>query len=74
MSAKTNKFISQEVKKDYGKEAAEEIKETLQGEDEFDGGDKEFEEACTEDIAFDKARAEENAARARLQKERSMDG
>ena len=40
MSAKTNKLISQEDKKDYGKEAAEETKETSQGNDEFDGGDK----------------------------------
>ena len=46
MSEKTNKLISQEGKKDYGEEAAENTKETLQGDDEFDGGDEEFEEAC----------------------------
>ena len=40
MSAKTNKLIIQEGKKDYGEEAAEETKATLQGEDEFDRGVK----------------------------------
>ena len=32
---KTNKLIIQEGKKDYGEEAAEETKETIQGDDEF---------------------------------------
>ena len=45
MSGKKNNLISQEVKKDYGKEAEEEIKEIPQGDDEFDEGDNEFEEA-----------------------------
>ena len=40
MSVKTNKLIIQEGKKDYVEEAAEETKETSQGDDEFDGGDK----------------------------------
>ena len=42
MSEKTKKLIIQEVNKDYGKEAAEETKETSQGEDEFGGEDEEF--------------------------------
>ena len=40
---KTNKLIIQEGKRDYGEEAAKETKETSQGDDEFDGGDEEFE-------------------------------
>ena len=40
MSAKMNKLISQEVRKDYGKELAEETKEISQGDNKFDGGDK----------------------------------
>ena len=45
MGAKTKKLTIQEGKKEYGKEAAEETKETLQGDNEFSGGDKEFEAA-----------------------------
>ena len=45
MSEKTNNLIIQEGNKDYGEEAAEETKETSQGEDEFGGGYEEFEEA-----------------------------
>ena len=45
MGAKTNKLAIQEGKKDYGKESAEETKETLQGDDEFDRGDEEFKAA-----------------------------
>ena len=66
MSWKTNKIISQEGKKDYGEEVAEETKETSHGNDKFDGGDNEFEEARVEEIAFDRAHAEESAARARF--------
>ena len=40
MSAKMNKLISQEGKKDYGTELAEETRETSQGDDELVGGDK----------------------------------
>ena len=74
MSAKTNKLISQEGKKDYGKEAAQDTKEISQGDNEFDGGDEDFEEARAEEIAFDKARAEKSSARACYQKARSMAG
>ena len=74
MSGKTNKLISQEGKKDYGEEAAEDTKEISQGDDKFDGGDDEFEEARAEEITFDRACAEEIAARARSQKARSMSG
>ena len=40
MSVKTNKLSIQEGKKDYGEEAAEETKETIQVNDEFDGEDE----------------------------------
>ena len=73
MSAKTKKLVIQEGKKDYGEEAVEYAKETLQGDNESDGGDEELEEARAEDITFDKERAEESAARAHSQKARSMD-
>ena len=64
MSGETNKIISQEDKKDYGEEAAEDTKEISQGNDEFYGGDNKFEKACAEDITFDRAGAEESVARA----------
>ena len=74
MSAKTNKLTIQEGKKDYGKEATEETKETLQGDDEFDGGDEEFEAARAEEIAFDRARAEERVARASSERAENLAG
>ena len=74
MSGKTNKFISQEGKKDYGEEVAEVTKETSHGNNEFDRGENEIEEAHAEEIAFNRARAEERAVRARSQKARSMSG
>ena len=40
MSVKTKKLTIHEGKKDYGEEAAEETKETSQGNDEFNGGDE----------------------------------
>ena len=61
----TNKLISQDSKKDYGEEAAEETKALSLGDDEFDGADDEFEQACAEDNAFDRARSEERTARER---------
>ena len=66
MSAKMNNLTIQEGKVDYGEEVAEETKETLQGDDEFDRGDKEFEAARSEEIAFDRARVKESTARAHL--------
>ena len=72
MSAKTNKLAIQEGKNDFVEEAAKETKETSQGDDEFDRGDKEFEEACAEEIAFERARAEESAVRTRSQNARIM--
>ena len=72
MSGKTNKLISQESRKDYGEEAAEETKALSQGDDEFDGEDDEFEEARAEENAFNSARAEESVARARSQRARNM--
>ena len=74
MSGKTNKFISQEGKKDYSEEAAKETKEISQVDDEFDGGDKKSEEARAEEIAFSRARVEESVTRARSQRARSMAG
>ena len=72
MSGKTNKLISQESRKDYGKESVEETKALSWGDDEFDGADDEFEEARTEENAFDAARSEESAARARSHRARNM--
>ena len=40
MSGKGNKLISQYSRKEYGEEAAEVTKALSQGEDEFDGADK----------------------------------
>ena len=74
MIGKTNKLVIQEGKRDYGKEEAEETKGISQGDDEFDGADKKFEEARAEEIAFDRARAEESVTRARSQRARNMDG
>ena len=65
MSGKTNKLISRESRKDYGEEATEETKALSQGDDEFDGADNQFEEACAKENAFDTAREEESATRAR---------
>ena len=72
MSRKTNKLISKEGKKDYSEEAAEETIEMSQGGDEFDGADKEFEEARAEDIAFYRAHAEESTTRACSQRVMNM--
>ena len=43
MSGKGNKLISQEIRKDYGKEAAEGTKALSQGNNEFNKTDNEFE-------------------------------
>ena len=40
MSKKTNKLISQEIRKDYSKEAAEETETLSQDDDEFDEADE----------------------------------
>ena len=74
MSAKKNKLISQEGKKDYSEEEAEDIKEISQGDNEFILGDKEFKEARAEEIAFDRARVEENASMELSNKAWSMAG
>ena len=65
MSGKTNKIISQEGKKDYGEETAEETKALSQGDKKFDGADEKFEESRAEENAFDRVRVEESVARAR---------
>ena len=74
MSAKTNKLIIQEGKNDFGEESAEETKKMIQGDNEFDGEDEEFEATCAEEIAFDRSRAEDSAERARSHKSRIMNG
>ena len=74
MSGKGDKLISQESRKDYGEEAAEVTKALSQGDEEFDGVDDEFEEACAEDNVFDAARAEESATTARSQRAGNMAG
>ena len=65
MSGKANKLISQEIRKEYGKEAAEGATSLSQGDKEFDGVDGELEESQAEENVVDVARAEESAARAR---------
>ena len=74
MSGKGNKLISQYSRKEYGEEAAEVTKALSQGEDEFDGADKKFEEARVEENEFDTAGAEESAAREHSQRASNMAG
>ena len=74
MVGKTKKMINQESREDYGNKGAEGATALPQGDEELDGADDELEEARTEDNAFDAARAEESAARARLQRAGNMDG
>ena len=74
MIGKGNKLITQEIRKDYGEEAAEGIKALSQGDDEFGGAENEFEEARAEDNVFDAVRAEESAARACSQRAGNMAG
>ena len=74
MSEKTNKLINQEIRVDYGDEAAEGTTVLSQGDKEFERVDEEFEEACAEENTFDATRAEESAVRARLQRAGNMSG
>ena len=60
---KKNKLISQESRKEYGKEAAKETKALSQGDNEFDRADDKFKEARAEENVFDTVRAEESATR-----------
>ena len=68
MSGKTKKLMNQEIREDYGDEATEGTTSILQGNDEFNGADGEFEEECAEENAFNAERAEERAARERSQR------
>ena len=61
MSRKTNKLISQEVKRDYSEEAVGKTKEISQGDDELNGADNEFEESRAEEIAFYRALAQKRS-------------
>ena len=72
MSGKGNKLIIQEIRKDYGEEAAEVTKALSQGDDEFDGADEKFEEAHAEENLFEVARADDRAARARSNRTRNL--
>ena len=74
MSGKTNILVNQESRESYGKEAAEESTAISQGDDEFDGTDKEFEEARVEDNPFDAARSEESGVGALLQRAWNLSG
>ena len=74
MSGKGKKLISQEIRKDDGKEAAEGTKALSQGNDEFNEMEDKFEEARAEENTFNTARAEESAARARSQRVGDMSG
>ena len=73
MSGKTNKLISQDISKDYSEEAVEETKALSQGDDKLDGADDKFEEARTEDNAFDAACTEGSALRARSKRASNRD-
>ena len=57
MSGEKNKLISQDIRKDHDKEAAEENKAFSQDGNEIVKVDDEFEEARAEENAFDAARA-----------------
>ena len=72
MSVKTNNMISQEIRKDYSEEAAEDNKVLAQGNDEFDGVDNEFKESHAGENVFDRERAEERATRARSKRASKM--
>ena len=72
MSGKGNKLISQEIRKEYGEEAAEGTTVLSQGDNKFDGVGNEFEEERAEENAVNVARTEENAARARSQRAGNM--
>ena len=74
MIRKTNNLRSQESRKYYVEEAAEETKVLEQGDDKFNGVDDKFEEACAEENAFDAARAEESAARTHSHRAKNMAG
>ena len=66
--------MNQESREDYGNEAVEGATAIFQGSNEFDGADNEFEETRAEENAFGAARAEEIAARARLQRAGNLAG
>ena len=74
MRGKKNKLTSQGRMKDYGEEAAKETKALSQGDNEFDGADNKFKEACAEENAFDTVRAEESATREHSWRARNMSG
>ena len=64
MSGKMNRLVTQEFKEIYSYKSAVGATATFQKNENF----------VKAAVGLDAARAEENAARARLQKERSMDG
>ena len=74
ISGETNKLMNQEIREDCGDKAAEEDTAILQGDDEFNGADNEFEEARAEENVFDAIRAEESAARACSQRAGNLAG
>ena len=74
MSVEANNMISQDIRKEYCKEAAEETKELSQGDNEWDGADNEFDKAWAEENAFEVVCAERITARARSQRARNMAG
>ena len=65
MSGKTKKLMNQDSREDYGDEAAKGATAIFQGNNEFDRADDEFDRACAEENAFNAARVEESASRAR---------
>ena len=74
MSSKSNNLISQESRKDYSEESAEETKALAQGDGEFDRANDKFEKAHAEENACDTVSTEKSVARARSQSARNMAG
>ena len=60
-------MVNQESKDKYGDKAVKGATEILYGNNEFNGADENFEEARTEENAFDSALVEERVVRARSQ-------
>ena len=72
MCGKTNILVNQESRESYGNKAAEVATVILKGENEFDGADDKFEEACAEKNMFDTSHAKESATRAHSQREGNL--
>ena len=68
MIGKTDRQVNQDIGERYGDKAAEGATSNLQGDDEFDKEDNNFESARAEENVINAARAEESAARSHFQR------